>query len=380
MIAILLPLSLLQALSSAQIPAPDNNLHIYALPVGQGDATVIQCPAQFGGSLVVVDMGSTKYNGFMDKDSVRTWLNGQKVVAVFLTHPDKDHFNMMNAIGVNIPNSLPIYHTCEAGEYVEVSMDMAEWNAKLYRIGKCVADDLNCNYGLPSCPTYAYCEEQLVLRILVSELNDCAGGGENFDSMGVKVEYRGKSALVLGDLEDKNDNPVSTNGNPYNVLLRCANVGSNFLRLAHHGAYGRANKNRLLYQINPNVVFSSSGFNSQFRHPRCEIYNYFYGWLDLTNDPSVNVPNLVKDDSLLHWYTCGGDPQGGQLPWMSGRIREAIYTTSVCDTGSVNNMLRNFVIRMSVDSNNGQLSVDQAQFSAYTRDQYPPGEDKFPCQ
>ena len=45
----------------------DENLNIMALPVGQGDATIIQCPAQYGGKLTVVDMSSSKYKGFGQK-------------------------------------------------------------------------------------------------------------------------------------------------------------------------------------------------------------------------------------------------------------------------------------------------------------------------
>ena len=45
----------------------DKNLNIMALPVGQGDATIIQCPAQYGGKLTVLDMSSSKYKGLWAK-------------------------------------------------------------------------------------------------------------------------------------------------------------------------------------------------------------------------------------------------------------------------------------------------------------------------
>jgi len=46
-----------------QIPEPDGRLHIYALPVGQGDAHVIQCPS---GTLSINDLGTSDgvANGF----------------------------------------------------------------------------------------------------------------------------------------------------------------------------------------------------------------------------------------------------------------------------------------------------------------------------
>ena len=49
MFSYLLSISLLLAglhvsLCSPELPPADDNLNIYALPVGQGDCTVIQCP------------------------------------------------------------------------------------------------------------------------------------------------------------------------------------------------------------------------------------------------------------------------------------------------------------------------------------------------
>ena len=46
---------------AVSIPDADNQLHIYALPVGQGDCTVIQCPKANGGptkGVVTIDIGS----------------------------------------------------------------------------------------------------------------------------------------------------------------------------------------------------------------------------------------------------------------------------------------------------------------------------------
>ena len=47
----------------------NGRLNIYSLPVGQGDAHVIQCPS---GHLTIVDMGtSTKRGGFWDAQNIQ---------------------------------------------------------------------------------------------------------------------------------------------------------------------------------------------------------------------------------------------------------------------------------------------------------------------
>lgn len=359
-------LLLLPLLSSAQIPPADNDLHVYALPVGQGDATVIQCPTQLGGSLFVVDMGSTRNRGFMTKDNIRTWLNGQRVEGIFLTHPDRDHFNLMNAIGANIPDRLPIFHTCEASEYDGVSMDMAGWNANLVRIQKCVADDNDCRSGLPSCGNLQICQDQALIRVLAAELNDCDRGGKNTDSMALKLEYLGKSVLLLGDLEDKNGNSNPTAGSPYDILLRCAHVRSNIMRLAHHGAYGKANKKVLLSRVNPEFAFSSSGF--LYFHPRCDIYRLLSGI-----SPGVPNPNLVSDARFNHVYTCG-DTERNPNAYISGVIPQTIFVTSVC----ADNILGNYIISFRIITDNGQVGAQQDLFNSHTQATFPPGST-FPC-
>ena len=48
-------LCLLSAIRS--LPKPDGFMHVYALPVGQGDSHVVQCPS---GSLSIIDLGSSE--------------------------------------------------------------------------------------------------------------------------------------------------------------------------------------------------------------------------------------------------------------------------------------------------------------------------------
>ena len=43
------------ALPITRLTSADENLNIMALPVGQGDATIIQCPGQYGGSLTRIE-------------------------------------------------------------------------------------------------------------------------------------------------------------------------------------------------------------------------------------------------------------------------------------------------------------------------------------
>ena len=75
------------------IPTPTTFLNIYAMQVGQGDCTIIQCP---NGNIVVVDCGSTSVAGW-SYQQVQTFLSDSinNVVAIVITHSDRDHFNYL---------------------------------------------------------------------------------------------------------------------------------------------------------------------------------------------------------------------------------------------------------------------------------------------
>ena len=79
-------LGLVACRTSAQrirMPPPDENLNMYILPVGQGDAHVIQCPKRGqdqGGEVSIIDMGSSSNtsNSFWNKDQIRFFLKANR--------------------------------------------------------------------------------------------------------------------------------------------------------------------------------------------------------------------------------------------------------------------------------------------------------------
>ena len=178
-----------------------------------------------------------------------------------------------------------------------------------------------------------------------------------------------KTVILLGDFEDRNDNPTPTTHSPYQTLLSCADVSSDLMRLAHHGAYGRANKKALLLQINPEMITSSSGF--RFHHPRCEIYEFFLEWLQ---NPEPDYPDSKLLSTPSHWYTCG---DAAQHNYRSLMISEAIYTTSECEVTDESTLV-NYIYRFSIEKE-GAWQVTRWPFNYYTEDGAPSGFT-FPCK
>ena len=104
--------------TTIHLPKPDGNLNIYAIPVGQGDCTVIQCPRELGGKISIIDIGSTTKIGF-NQEKVANYLSGETIEIVILTHADEDHINYLNAILKPLaPSAYPkIYHSCHWKSY-----------------------------------------------------------------------------------------------------------------------------------------------------------------------------------------------------------------------------------------------------------------------
>lgn len=98
------------------------------LDVGQGDGTVIRLP---NGEIVIVDMGSTMgtpqtrpaiIEYFKD---VLKFQNGGKVRALFLTHPDADHYNLVEALRSAF--NMDIQHVYYSGAQEEYQSTSSLW-------------------------------------------------------------------------------------------------------------------------------------------------------------------------------------------------------------------------------------------------------------
>ena len=327
----------------------DSDLNIYALPVGQGDSTIIQCPIQYGGYVTVVDSGSCKSTNFMTKEDVATFLTGQMIEKIFLSDPDKDRINYIDAImqGRN-PYPTKIYHSCQ-------------WNANTY--GKYIkTTGLTHNQiggpsccgktGTRACPQYTICQGNVKVNVLASGLGGCIGNN-NGDSLVLQVEYSGRTLYLPGDFEGNHSFIQS--------FINCADsLQSDIYQLAHQGAYnGQANTDTILDRIQPLYAFSSSGLKKNYKHPRCEIFFY------LRNHDN----RLMNTDP--HLYTCHYHNQ-----WLNGEKRKGVYMTTVIDICSPT--VINYIIIFTINTSDIQKPrlVKFNHFPLLTTQKYQ-HEDEF---
>ena len=306
-------LDILQAYKVTRLPKANNDLNIFALPVGQGDCTIIQCPITHGAKISIIDIGSRDSRGFKREDVV-DFIDNQVIETVILTHPHEDHINYLDAVlnGISDTSKYPVvYHSCNWSQYFSIKHDIT----KRHRIEQC------CN---ESCPVLDICNGNVILDVIASEQANCELS-PNGASVVTQIKYAGIKTIIAGDFE----------GTPKEIgkFLTCAgNIKSHICRLAHHGAANNANSKVYLEAISPMYAFSSSGLTNKYKHPSCRSYEFLQNTL-------TKVP--------AHPYTCSNSS------WTNMKTTTAIYTTTVMIN---NESYGNYILQFAI-SKEGTINV-----------------------
>ena len=323
---VLVGLAVHVSLCSPELPQADDNLNIYALPVGQGDCTVIQCPrtstVNGKGDITIIDAGTFKDH--FDPKAFGNYLKGARIKYVILTHPHKDHYSLIDSILDGHTEKLKVYHSCELGKYKGVKKLNPNESS---RIKKCMGKK-ECNTELKLC-------DSVTLKVIASELEECKSRETaNGDSIVSMITYNGVSTLISGDLEG-NDTFVT------NFVQSVGNeIEANIYRLAHHGAYSgytgtkQPNRPDLLKEVGASYYFSSSGLHARYKHPRCELYD------------EISSNHIYLSDQVHiaeHPYTCYKvhRNKGTKVPL---KISKPIYVTTVEENGN----RKDYVIRFAI--------------------------------
>ena len=346
----------------------DKKLHVYALPVGQGDGTVIQCP---NGDVTIVDLGSSTrtynedYHGrtfqgtYMTNDELNAFLGNTNIKYFFITHADIDHYNMfVNIHADRLKSVIGAYAGCTAKDYTTVNMQ--QWLQK-YKV----------TYNPPLDTVVNICPG-VHIKVLAINTDVFNPGCSNENSMVLRLEYGTFSLLLPGDLEDydgfqynangvitsnlKTESGLLTFGKP-GVLKTVSDrsqggiklIKSTVYRLSHHGAWPRANKPFFLEAIAPHYVFSSSQLpgTGKFYHPICGLY---YAMVNMANKGQLPIEKYPKNTAPQINYFCGED---------KGRDKEdentyGIFTTAAFDVNKGG--LVNYFIQIDSDGTNHHVT------------------------
>ncbi|MCA9622151.1 MAG: MBL fold metallo-hydrolase [Myxococcales bacterium] len=308
-------------------------LKIQFLDVGQGDTTLITCP---DGHVILVDVGGSesltaavppaemKVGGGDEtakadaaRKAIEDELDGKPLHALFVTHPDRDHYNGLGS--VLTAKADQIYLGGKLSEYK--ASPAKEW---LTQNAKAIQPSLERNLPKVQCGTAklsAFVASPSAIDSLPKAVRRNAGSI-------VLVISQGEADFVLtGDIVAQAKQDILTQlGKDAPQILE-----SEVLKLAHHGA-----DNGLLEdwfgKVKPSIAIVSSRAEHRYGHPRQKVVDAVFSHLESAKKHSLWFHDGKKckeqddiDDDLV--IECD------ESNWHRKDVEKAIYGTA--DAGPI---------------------------------------------
>ena len=323
----------------AQILSPvlvHADMSFYAVAVGQGDSSIIQCPNKQ--DILILDMGATHpqyvvpaYITNLLKEKFNASSSGVRIHVV-VSHSHTDHYGYLSrAIDDQLlPN---VQEIILGGKYDGYGNSFRSWlesNVKnVYTINNekmCFGND-NCSLtnsltrakatvwrklddGNSVSDPWQFCSSSSV-KFTVLGAN--IGNTENGKSVILKITYNSWSMLMSGDFEMIL---------PQEELIDkwSSSLKSNYYKVAHHGAWTDKKPNipKLLDAIQPQKVYISQGYPSLslFHHPN-----------KVTIDNLLALDSIVKIDASTNAPFVYWDSDKSKSIVMESGMDRAIYET-----------------------------------------------------
>lgn len=225
---------------AAIVRAPDRNLHLTALDVGQGDAMLIQTPNRQN---VLIDGGPD--NTVVEKISNQLPFYDRKLSAVILSHPHADHLfgliEVLKRYQVEKVYLTGVVHT--SNEYLTFLNIIKEKNIPSQNLK--LGDQLD--FG----------EVELKTLWPVNDLSGQSSDNLNNSSLVLELTYRKFNALLLGDLEQDDQE----------AMIKEVGIGNvDVIKISHHGSSNGLNMS-LLNRTQPKLTIISVGADNKYGHP-----------------------------------------------------------------------------------------------------------------
>ena len=217
--------------------------YIAMLDVGQGACTVINIPDAGvyifdAGSSSVSDVGRRRIVSYLKCMAVH------EVDAILASHADIDHINGIADIlesGISV-NNLCVPGIIAGDSRIRILTNLAEQNGtavKYLSAGDSISgEDFNFEILNPS--------------------RETGSRTDNENSMVVSLDYRGFTALLTADMENRSEREIIESGRSWF-----------FLEVPHHGSRNSTSE-EFLASVKPAVAFISAGRNSIYGHPHRE--------------------------------------------------------------------------------------------------------------
>ncbi len=264
-------------------------LRVTALDVGQGDALVIQTPAD---KTLLIDAGrwTQNYNSgssvlipYLESEGVDT------VDAVILTHPHADHIGGMVSLLEQKPVR-KIYHpgtNYQSALYQRVKRRAKEGGVAMEAVG--AGDQIPLDRSLK---IFVMGPPIHTVRS-VENINDA--------SIILKMQYGEHGFLFMGDAEHEQERLI---GSYYGVGGKSL-LSSVYLKVGHHGS-NTSSSTSFLRKVQPSVAVTSLALKNRYRHPHPGAVRRLRKWtsdslLFTSTDHAVVYESDGKNLRLINW-------------------------------------------------------------------------------
>jgi len=227
----------------AVVFAYDDNLHVYFLDVGQGDAILIRTPSHKN---ILIDGGPDDTVIYKLFEVLPIW--NRQIDLMVLTHPQADHVT-------------GLLEVLDRFKVKEILATFAEYPTKTNQEWLDKVSNYNCVLNWADASDDYYFGEVFWDTLWPID-TDSAGEDINEDSVTAKVSYKNYSVLLTGDIgflvEDK-------------LLDIYSDIDSTVLKVGHHGSR-YASSEEFLFAVKPEITVITVGENG-YGHPATDTLN-----------------------------------------------------------------------------------------------------------